>query len=135
MAPLRENELPTANRIFLDREVPLKVFEDAAFVIPADRSTVCVFYGKKSGAQVRKWRCLEVAPAASKVRYEMGLRQAGPGPRRHLYAVLLPDRSLSHFIDPVHVPEGVDLDVAKRARYPLRCFPRETFWYDWCRLS
>jgi hypothetical protein len=37
--------------------------------------------------------------------------------------------SLSQFIDPVHVREGVD--VAKRARYPLRCFPRETFLSDW----
>ncbi len=45
MAPLRENELPAVNKIFVDREIPLKVFEDAAFVIPADRSTVCVFYG------------------------------------------------------------------------------------------
>jgi hypothetical protein len=31
------------------------------------------------------------------------------------------------FIDPAHVREGVDLDVAKRARYPLRCFPPKRF--------
>ena len=38
--------------------------------------------------------------------------------------------SLSQFIDPVHVREGVDIPVAKRARYPLQCFPRETFLSD-----
>ena len=45
MPPPRENQLPAANKIFVDREIPQKIFEDAAFAIPADRSTVCVFYG------------------------------------------------------------------------------------------
>lgn len=37
MAPFRQDQLPPANRIFVDR--------DAAFAIPPDRSTVLVFYG------------------------------------------------------------------------------------------
>ncbi len=43
MPPPRQ--LAAANKIFVDRDIPQKMFEDAAFAIPADRSTVCVFYG------------------------------------------------------------------------------------------
>jgi 2-polyprenyl-6-methoxyphenol hydroxylase-like FAD-dependent oxidoreductase len=58
MAPLRENQLPAANKIFVDREFPQMIFEDAAFVIPTDRSTVCVFYGV--GGQRKTALCREL---------------------------------------------------------------------------
>jgi hypothetical protein len=45
MAPLRETQLPPANRIFVDRNALQKVFEDAAFAIASDRPTLLVFYG------------------------------------------------------------------------------------------
>jgi hypothetical protein len=45
MPPIREATLPTANRLFVDREKPQRVFEDAAFAIPADKATILVFYG------------------------------------------------------------------------------------------
>jgi hypothetical protein len=32
-----------ANRIFVDREIPQKIFEDAAFNISPERSAICVF--------------------------------------------------------------------------------------------
>jgi tetratricopeptide (TPR) repeat protein len=50
--------LPAANRIFVDREQPQKVFEEAAFTIPADRSIVRVFYG--IGGQGKTALCREL---------------------------------------------------------------------------
>jgi hypothetical protein len=58
MAPLREDQLPAANRIFVDRDAPQKVFEDAAFAIPPDRSTVLVFYDV--GGQGKTALCREL---------------------------------------------------------------------------
>src|SRR5438105_4007238 len=45
MAPPRENQLPAANRVFVNRDEAQKIFEDASFDIPADRSAILVFYG------------------------------------------------------------------------------------------
>ena len=58
MPPLRAHALPAANRIFVDREQPQKVFEEAAFTIPADRSIVRVFYG--IGGQGKTALCREL---------------------------------------------------------------------------
>jgi hypothetical protein len=57
MAPLRENQLPAAHKIFVDREAQQKVLEDATFAIPADRSRVLVFYGV--GGQGKTALCRE----------------------------------------------------------------------------
>ena len=45
MAPPREAVLPAANKVFVDREAPQRVFEKAVFAIPADRANICVFHG------------------------------------------------------------------------------------------
>lgn len=54
----RRGQLPAANRIFVDRELPQKTFEDAAHAIPADRSIVRVFYGV--GGQGKTALCREL---------------------------------------------------------------------------
>lgn len=58
MAPIRQNKLPAANKIFVDRERPHRVFEDAAHAIPDDRSIVRVFYGV--GGQGKTALCREL---------------------------------------------------------------------------
>ena len=58
MAPPRRGQLPAANRIFVDREAPQRVFEEAAFSIPSDRSIVRVFYGV--GGQGKTALCREL---------------------------------------------------------------------------
>jgi hypothetical protein len=58
MPPLRAHAFPAANKIFVDRERPQKIFEDAAFTIPADRSIVRVFYGV--GGQGKTALCREL---------------------------------------------------------------------------
>ena len=58
MAPLREAALPAANKIFVDREAPQRVFEKAAFSIPHDRAAVCVFHGV--GGQGKTALCREL---------------------------------------------------------------------------
>jgi hypothetical protein len=58
MAPFRQDQLPPANRIFVDRDAPQKVFEDAAFAIPPDRSTVLVFYGAGGEGKTAHCRAL-----------------------------------------------------------------------------
>ena len=58
MAPLRETLFPAVNKIFVDRAMAQKQFEDAAFAIPSDRSTVCVFYG--IGGQGKTALCREL---------------------------------------------------------------------------
>lgn len=55
--PRRRNS-QAANRVFVDRETPQRVFEDAAFAIPADRSIVRVFYGV--GGQGKTALCREL---------------------------------------------------------------------------
>ena len=45
MAPLREADLPAANKIFVDREDPQHIFERAVFSIPSNRAIIRVFYG------------------------------------------------------------------------------------------
>lgn len=57
MAPLREANLPAANKVFVDREEPQRVFEKAAFNIPADRAIIRVFYGV--GGQGKTALCRE----------------------------------------------------------------------------
>jgi hypothetical protein len=41
MAPPREAVLPAANRVFVDRDAPQRIFEEAAFSIPADHRRTC----------------------------------------------------------------------------------------------
>jgi hypothetical protein len=45
VAPLREASLPAANKIFVDRDGPQHIFENAVFSIPSDSATIHVFYG------------------------------------------------------------------------------------------
>ena len=45
MPPVREAKLPVAHRIFVDREGPQRLFENAAFSIPPESAIVRVFYG------------------------------------------------------------------------------------------
>src|ERR1700722_5121760 len=45
MPPPRLSSLPTANKIFVNREGPLRIFENAAFNIPADGVKLLTFYG------------------------------------------------------------------------------------------
>lgn len=58
MAPPRKGRLEAANKTFVDRERPQKVFEDAAFAIPADRAIVRCFYGV--GGQGKTALCREL---------------------------------------------------------------------------
>ena len=46
MPPPRKKALPRkADEVFVNRDGPKKIFEDAAFNIPNDRSIIRVFYG------------------------------------------------------------------------------------------
>jgi tetratricopeptide (TPR) repeat protein len=58
MPPPRQGQLPAANKIFVDRGVPQRVFENAAFSIPLDRSILLVFYGV--GGQGKTVLCHEL---------------------------------------------------------------------------
>ena len=58
MPPVRPYALPAANKIFVDRERPQQVFEDAALAIPSDHSIVRVFYG--IGGQGKTALCREL---------------------------------------------------------------------------
>jgi hypothetical protein len=58
MAPLRESSLPSANRVFVDRDAPQRIFEKAAFSIPADRAIIRVFHG--AGGQGKTALCREL---------------------------------------------------------------------------
>ena len=58
MPPPRLGQLPAANRIFVDRERAQKIFEDAAFAIPTNCSTILVFYGV--GGQGKTALCREL---------------------------------------------------------------------------
>jgi hypothetical protein len=58
MPPLRAQAFPAANKIFVDRERPQRIFEDAAFAIPDDRSIIRVFYGV--GGQGKTVLCREL---------------------------------------------------------------------------
>ena len=49
---------PAANKVFVDREHLLKVFEDAAFAIPPERARLLVFYG--IGGQGKTALCREL---------------------------------------------------------------------------
>jgi hypothetical protein len=58
MPPPRLRTLPAANRIFVNREGPLRVFENAAFDIPADSARLLTFYG--IGGQGKTALCREL---------------------------------------------------------------------------
>jgi hypothetical protein len=58
MPPTREARLPPANRIFVDREAPQRIFEKAAFSIPNDGAIIRVFYGV--GGQGKTALCREL---------------------------------------------------------------------------
>src|SRR5262245_31308482 len=58
MPPLRRVQLQAANRIFVDREGPQRIFEEALFAIPPDRSILRVFYGV--GGQGKTALCREL---------------------------------------------------------------------------
>ncbi|MER2253020.1 tetratricopeptide repeat protein [Methylorubrum podarium] len=58
MPPARFATLPPANRIFVDREEPQRIFEKAAFAIPADGVILRVFYG--IGGQGKTALCREL---------------------------------------------------------------------------
>jgi hypothetical protein len=58
MPPPRRGQLPAANKTFVDREAPQRIFENAAVAIPIDRSIVLVFYGV--GGQGKTALCREL---------------------------------------------------------------------------
>jgi hypothetical protein len=58
MVPLRRGSLPAVNKTFVDREEPQRIFERAAFGIPADRARVLVFHGV--GGQGKTALCREL---------------------------------------------------------------------------
>jgi tetratricopeptide (TPR) repeat protein len=58
MPPPRQGQLPAAHKTFVNREGPQKIFEDAAFAIPANRSIILVFYGV--GGQGKTALCREL---------------------------------------------------------------------------
>jgi hypothetical protein len=58
MSPPREAALPAANRIFVDREQPQQLFENAAFSIPTNHAIIRVFYGV--GGQGKTALCREL---------------------------------------------------------------------------
>jgi tetratricopeptide (TPR) repeat protein len=58
MPPPRLRSLPAANRIFVNREGPLRIFENAAFDIPADCAKLLTFYG--IGGQGKTALCREL---------------------------------------------------------------------------
>ena len=58
MAPRRDADLPHANKIFVDREEPQRIFEKAALAIPADGALLRVFYGV--GGQGKTALCREL---------------------------------------------------------------------------
>lgn len=58
MPPIRTDQLPSATRIFVDREEPQKIFEDAAFAIPDYSVIIRVFYG--AGGQGKTALCREL---------------------------------------------------------------------------
>jgi tetratricopeptide (TPR) repeat protein len=72
MPPLRADAFPAANKIFVDREPPQRIFENAAFAIPAGRSIVRVFYGVggqgKTALCRELWRKTAVDPSYAFVR-------------------------------------------------------------------
>jgi hypothetical protein len=55
MPPPRLRSLPAANKIFVNREGPLRIFENAAFDIPVDSARLLTFYG--SSGQGRTALC------------------------------------------------------------------------------
>jgi tetratricopeptide (TPR) repeat protein len=58
MPPPRLRSLPAANKIFVNREGPLRLFENAAFAIPADSAKLLTFYG--IGGQGKTALCREL---------------------------------------------------------------------------
>jgi tetratricopeptide (TPR) repeat protein len=64
MPPPRQGQLPAANKIFVDREAPQRIFERTAFEIPDDRSIILVFYGV--GGQGKTALCRELIRKTNK---------------------------------------------------------------------
>lgn len=58
MPPPRLRSLPAASKIFVNREGPLRIFENAAFDIPVDSARLLTFYG--SSGQGRTALCREL---------------------------------------------------------------------------
>jgi tetratricopeptide (TPR) repeat protein len=58
MPPPRLSSLPAANKIFVNREGPLRIFENAAFDIPAYSAKLLTFYG--IGGQGKTALCREL---------------------------------------------------------------------------
>ena len=58
MPPPRMSSLPAANKIFVNREGPLRIFENVAFDIPADSAKLLTFYG--IGGQGKTALCREL---------------------------------------------------------------------------
>jgi tetratricopeptide (TPR) repeat protein len=58
MPPPRLSSLPPAKKIFVNREGPLRIFENAAFDIPADSAKLLTFYG--IGGQGKTALCREL---------------------------------------------------------------------------
>ena len=74
MPPPRLRSLPVANKIFVNREDPLRVFRNAVFDIPADSAKLLTFYG--IGGQGKTALCRElIQKTKSDPSYEF-LRQA-----------------------------------------------------------
>jgi hypothetical protein len=82
--PPRLRSLPAANKIFVNREGPLRIFENAAFDIPVDSARLLTFYG--IGGQGKTALCREL------------MQKTGSDPsyrRRRSAAVFRPSRSPS----------------------------------------
>jgi hypothetical protein len=53
MAPLRPQDLPAANKIFVDREEPQRIFDEAVRSISRKRTKLVVFYGAGGQGKTR----------------------------------------------------------------------------------
>jgi hypothetical protein len=70
MPPPRLRSLPAASKIFVNREGPLRIFENAAFDIPVDSARLLTFYG--IGGQGKTALCRELMQKTLRVSAEGG---------------------------------------------------------------